>query len=41
MGATLTGVPFYAVKGYVAGENLEVPMRDGMTLPIVRMTKEI
>jgi len=41
MGATLTGVPFYAAKGYAAEENLEVPMRDGMTLPIVRMTKEI
>jgi GNAT superfamily N-acetyltransferase len=41
MGATLTGVPFYAAKGYLAGENLEVPMRDGLTLPIVRMTKQI
>jgi GNAT superfamily N-acetyltransferase len=41
MGATLTGVPFYSAKGYVAAENLEVPMRDGLTLPIVRMTKEI
>jgi len=41
MGATLTGVPFYAAKGYAEGERLEVPMRDGLTLPIVRMTKEI
>ena len=41
MGATLTGVPFYAAKGYAEDEKLEVPMRDGLTLPIVRMTKEI
>jgi GNAT superfamily N-acetyltransferase len=41
MGATLTGVPFYSAKGYATEENLEVPMRDGLTLPIVRMTKEI
>ena len=41
MGATLTGVPFYAAKGYAEDEKLEVPIRDGLTLPIVRMTKEI
>jgi GNAT superfamily N-acetyltransferase len=41
MGATLTGVPFYAAKGYVALENEEVPMGDGMTLPIVRMGKTV
>ena len=41
MGATLTGVPFYSAKGYVVEESLEVPMRDGLTLPIVRMTKGI
>ena len=41
MGATLTGVPFYAAKGYTRLESLEVPLRDGLTLPIVRMTKSI
>ena len=41
MGATLTGVPFYLVKGYVAQESLEVPLKDGLTLPIVRMTKDV
>jgi GNAT superfamily N-acetyltransferase len=40
MGATLTGVPFYTVKGYIASEHLEVPLADGESLPIVRMTKE-
>jgi GNAT superfamily N-acetyltransferase len=41
MAATLTGVPFYAAKGYAKEERQEVPMRDGLTLPIVRMTKRI
>lgn len=41
MGATLTGVPLYRVRGYVALENLEVPLADGLSLPIVRMEKRI
>lgn len=40
MGATLTGVPFYRAKGYVASEHVEVPLANGESLPIVRMTKE-
>jgi N-acetylglutamate synthase-like GNAT family acetyltransferase len=40
MGATLTGVPFYRAKGYVELEAAEVPLGDGLTLPIVRMGKE-
>ncbi|MGA8541862.1 MAG: GNAT family N-acetyltransferase [Terriglobales bacterium] len=40
MGATLTGVPFYRAKGYEELENTEVPLEDGLTLPIVRMGKE-
>ncbi|MGH9864762.1 MAG: GNAT family N-acetyltransferase [Candidatus Acidiferrales bacterium] len=39
MGATLTGVPFYRAKGYVELERLEVPLADGISLPIVRMAK--
>ena len=39
MGATLTGVPFYRAKGYVEMEAVEVPLGDGVTLPIVRMGK--
>ena len=39
MGATLTGVPLYRARGYTALENLEVPLGDGLTLPIVRMEK--
>ncbi len=39
MGATLTGVPLYEVRGYVAIERIEAPLRNGSSLPIVRMVK--
>jgi GNAT superfamily N-acetyltransferase len=39
MGATLTGVPFYRAKGYAELQSVEVPIGDGLTLPIVRMGK--
>ena len=41
MGATLTGVPLYQARGYVALENLEVPLANGESLPIVRMEKQL
>jgi GNAT superfamily N-acetyltransferase len=41
MGATLTGVEFYRVKGYAELEKLAVPLGNGEELPIVRMAKEI
>jgi GNAT superfamily N-acetyltransferase len=41
MGATLTGVPLYQARGYVALENLRVPLGNGESLPIVRMGKRI
>lgn len=41
MGATLTGVPLYQVRGYVALENLEVPLANGESLPIIRMEKRL
>ncbi|HKV28380.1 MAG TPA: GNAT family N-acetyltransferase [Candidatus Acidoferrales bacterium] len=40
LGATLTGVPFYRLKGYVELEHLEVPLADGISLPIIRMAKD-
>ncbi len=40
MGATLTGVPFYRAKGYVELDKVEVPLGDGLSLPIVRMAKD-
>jgi GNAT superfamily N-acetyltransferase len=39
LGATLTGVPLYEVRGYVAVERIEAPLRNGASLPIVRMVK--
>jgi GNAT superfamily N-acetyltransferase len=39
MGATLTGVPFYLAKGYIELETTDVPLADGLKLPIVRMAK--
>jgi GNAT superfamily N-acetyltransferase len=41
MGATLTGVLLYQVRGYVALENLVVPLGNGESLPIVRMEKRV
>ena len=41
MGATLTGIPLYGARGYSALENLEVPLGNGLSLPIVRMGKTI
>jgi N-acetylglutamate synthase-like GNAT family acetyltransferase len=39
MGATLTGVRLFQRRGYVAIENIEVPLENGMALPVVRMEK--
>jgi hypothetical protein len=39
MGATLTGAKLFGVKGYVAMEKIEVPLKGGLTLPVVRMAK--
>jgi N-acetylglutamate synthase-like GNAT family acetyltransferase len=41
MGATLTGVPLYRARGYSEGEPREVPLRPGVTLPIVHMVKRL
>lgn len=41
MGATLTGVPMYAARGYEAKERLEVPLPGGLSLTVVRMGKMV
>jgi hypothetical protein len=41
MGATLTGIPLYRRHGYVEQERVELPLANGESLPIVRMTKSI
>ena len=40
MGSTLTGVPLYRLKGYIAVETIVVPLQTGETLPVVKMVKE-
>ena len=41
IGATLSGVAFYKAKGYVEVENQAVPLANGETLSIVKMTKKL
>jgi GNAT superfamily N-acetyltransferase len=41
MGATLTGVPMYAARGYVKGEEIDVPLPGGLSLKVVRMAKRV
>lgn len=41
MGATLTGVSFYRARNYTELEKIDVPLKDGLFLPIVRMAKSI
>ena len=36
---TLPGVKLYATRGYVAGERVEWPLGDGLTIPFVSMSK--
>jgi N-acetylglutamate synthase-like GNAT family acetyltransferase len=37
--ATLAGEPLYAAFGYSVVERYEIPMANGLTLPVVRMSK--
>jgi GNAT superfamily N-acetyltransferase len=41
MGATLTGVPMYAARGYVEVERIEAPLGNGYSLPVIRMAKAV
>jgi hypothetical protein len=41
MGATLTGVAFYRARGYKELESIQAPLKDGLSLPIIRMAKSI
>jgi GNAT superfamily N-acetyltransferase len=41
MGATLSGVPFYESQGYVGRERIDLPLKNGEALPIVKMTKSV
>jgi GNAT superfamily N-acetyltransferase len=39
MGATLTGVKLFSARGYVALKNIDVPVDNGVVLPVVHMEK--
>jgi N-acetylglutamate synthase-like GNAT family acetyltransferase len=39
--STLTGIPLYEVRGFVARERIELPLSNGATLPVVRMEKSL
>ncbi|HEY2953216.1 MAG TPA: GNAT family N-acetyltransferase [Verrucomicrobiae bacterium] len=39
--ATLCGEPLYAAFGYIAVERYDLGMVDGLSLPVVRMTKRL
>jgi GNAT superfamily N-acetyltransferase len=41
MGSTLTGIALYSARGYVPAGDMEVPLENGLTLPIMRMTKQV
>ena len=41
MVATLAGEPFYQRHGYIVDERYEVPLLNGLSLPVVRMSKTI
>jgi N-acetylglutamate synthase-like GNAT family acetyltransferase len=40
MGATLTGAKLFGAKGYIAVENVEVPLNNGLSFTIIRMAKQ-
>jgi N-acetylglutamate synthase-like GNAT family acetyltransferase len=39
MGATLTGAKLFGAKGYIAVQNIEVPLNNGLSLTVIRMAK--
>ena len=41
LGATLTGVPMYAARGYRQVERILAPLQNGESLPVVRMAKQV
>jgi GNAT superfamily N-acetyltransferase len=41
MTSTLAGIPFYLRHGYAEREKLELPLANGVTLPVVRMEKAL
>jgi len=40
LGATLTGARLFEKRGYVALETFEAPLKNGLSLPVIRMAKK-
>lgn len=41
LASTLPGIPLYQARGFKAGEAINVPLDNGGSLPVVRMTKDL
>jgi len=41
LGSTLTGIGLYRAYGFTSEEEITVPLGDGLTLPIVKMSKAL
>ena len=41
LGSTLTGVGLYRAHGFVAEEEIQVPLGNGLMLPVVKMSKAL
>jgi len=41
MGATLTGVKLFQVRGYMPLESIEISLQNGASLPVMRMAKQL
>lgn len=41
LAATLPGVPMYQARGFSAAERFDVPLANGLGLPVVRMVKSV
>ena len=39
LGATVTGEPFYRARGYAVDERIDVPLSNGTSLQVIRMSK--
>ena len=40
LASTLPGVPLYAAFGFVERERIDVPLPDGLSLPVIRMERD-
>lgn len=41
LGSTLTGVGLYGVHGFTPEQEIDVPVGDGLTMPVIRMVKKL